>query len=119
VAYCANCGAQVGAGARFCPSCGAAVASAGRPATAEQRATGTSGSAIASLILGIAGFFIFPVVPSIAAIVLGRSAQKEIAQKPGLGGHGLATAGIVLGWIGVGIGIFALLVFFLFLAALP
>ena len=61
----------------------------------------TSGKAIASLVLGIGGFVIFPLVLSILAIVFGRSAKREIAERPGLGGAGLATAGIVLGWIGV------------------
>ena len=79
----------------FCPRCGA-PAVAGHPAS-----DGTSGNAIASLVLGIAGLVIFPLVPSILAIVLGRSAKRDIRERPGLGGEGLATAGIVLGWVGV------------------
>jgi hypothetical protein len=63
----------------------------------------TSGKAIASLVLGVGGFVIFPLVLSILAIVFGRSAKREIAERPGLGGAGLATAGIVLGWIGVAV----------------
>jgi hypothetical protein len=69
----------------------------------------TSGKAIASLVLGIGGFVIFPVVLSILAIVFGRSAKREIAERPGLGGGGLATAGIVLGWIGVALTVVAVL----------
>ena len=69
----------------------------------------TSGKAIASLVLGIGGFLIFPVVLSILAIVFGRSAKREIAERPGLGGAGLATAGIVLGWIGVALTVIAVL----------
>jgi hypothetical protein len=38
---------------------------------------------------------------SILAIVFGRQAKREIAERPGLGGAGLATAGIVLGWVGL------------------
>lgn len=69
--------------------------------TVENAAQRTSGYAIASLILGIAGFFAFPIVPSILAIVFGRKAQEAIARDPTLGGDGLATAGIVLGWVGI------------------
>ena len=63
----------------------------------------TSGKATASLVLGIGGFLIFPIVLSVLAIIVGRSAKREIAERPGLGGEGMATAGIVLGWIGVAV----------------
>ncbi len=80
--------------------------------TVENAAQRTSGYAIASLILGIAGFFVFPVVPSILAIVFGRKAREEIERDPTLGGDGLATGGIVLGWVGlalIGIGVLFIL----------
>jgi hypothetical protein len=76
--------------------------------TVENAAQRTSGYAIASLILGIAGFFVVPIVPSILAIVFGQKARAEFRRDPTLGGDGLATAGIVLGWVGlalVGIGL--------------
>jgi Domain of unknown function (DUF4190) len=76
--------------------------------------TGTSGIAIASLVLGLAGFVMFPVVPGVIAIVLGNRAKREIAARPGLGGEGLASAGVVLGWIGIAFG--ALAVFMLVIA---
>jgi hypothetical protein len=131
MAFCTNCGAPVSDGARFCPSCGAAVGPGPDPAAAPPRpvaqplpapaqpASGTSGSAIASLVFGIAGFFVFPVIPSIMAIVFGYAARREIAQKPGLGGEGFATAGIVLGWIGAAIWAFGVLVFLVVLASFP
>lgn len=116
MAFCANCGAQVDPGVRYCPSCGAAVAGATRPAPVAAR---TSGNAIASLALGVAGFVLFPLIPSILAITFGHAARREIAQKPGTGGEGLATAGIVLGWIGVAFAAFGLLLLLLFLSAVP
>ena len=64
----------------------------------------TSGTAIASLVCGIAAFGPIPVIGSIAALILGYSARKEIERTPGLEGDGFATAGIILGWIGVAIG---------------
>jgi Domain of unknown function (DUF4190) len=57
----------------------------------------TDGGAIASLVLGIVGFFVFPVVPSILAVCFGLSAKRRIRRDPGLGGQGLATAGVILG----------------------
>jgi uncharacterized membrane protein len=92
---------------------GGARVSAGVHASAGE----TSGKAIASLVLGIGGFLIFPVVLSILAIVFGRSAKREIAERPGLGGAGLATAGIVLGWIGVALTVIAVLFVVLLVAA--
>jgi hypothetical protein len=74
----------------------------------------TSGKAIASLILGIAGFVILPVVGPIVAIVFGVLAKREIASRSGLGGEGMATAGIVLG--SIGIALVAIVVFMIILA---
>ena len=59
----------------------------------------TSGLAIASLVLGIVGLTVLPLVASIAAIIVGYSARGAIRRDPMLGGDGYATAGIVLGWI--------------------
>jgi mannose/fructose/N-acetylgalactosamine-specific phosphotransferase system component IIC len=84
--------------------------------TVENAAQRTSGYAIASLILGIAGFFVFPIVPSILAVVFGQKAREELRRDPAVGGEGLATAGIVLGWVGialVGIGLVFLLLLLL------
>jgi hypothetical protein len=63
----------------------------------------TSGMAIASLVLGITGWTLLPVIGSILAIILGYMARNEIRQRPDeIGGDGLALAGIVLGWLMVG-----------------
>jgi hypothetical protein len=61
----------------------------------------TSGLAIASFVLSLVGFFVFPFVPSVAAVVLGYRARADIRSDPSLAGEGWATAGIVLGWIGI------------------
>ena len=75
------------------------------------RATRTSGLAIASLVVGIAGLFVAPVLGSVIALVLGYSARRELQRDPRLEGHGYATAGIVLGWVGLVLSIVVLLVF--------
>jgi hypothetical protein len=54
-------------------------------------------------VLGICGLVFFPLIPSILAIVFGHSARNDIEARPGLGGAGMATAGIVLGWIGIAV----------------
>ena len=61
----------------------------------------TSGLAVAALACGIAGLTLLPVLASIAAVVLGIMARDELRHDPTLGGEGMATAGLVLGWIGV------------------
>ena len=61
----------------------------------------TNPLAIVSLILSIAGVSLLPWVGSVAAIVTGSIAQKEIRNQPELfDGEGLARAGVILGWIG-------------------
>jgi Domain of unknown function (DUF4190) len=66
--------------------------------TAAQR---TSGKAIAALVLGIVSIFAFGFIAGLIAIILGVLARKEIDADPSLGGRGLATAGLVLGIVGV------------------
>lgn len=61
----------------------------------------TSGLAIASMISGIAGFVMFPVIGSILAVVFGHVARREILQT-GRPGNGMALAGLILGYIGIG-----------------
>ena len=62
----------------------------------------TSGMAIASLVLGIGGVTVLPLIGSILALIFGYMARKDIRQRPTeVTGEGLAMAGIVLGWISV------------------
>jgi hypothetical protein len=67
----------------------------GYPYAPPQR---TNGFAIASMVLGILWLYWFG---SILALVFGYVAQSQIRER-GEAGSGMATAGIVLGWIGVG-----------------
>jgi hypothetical protein len=74
--------------------------------------------AVAALVLGIVGVTVVPVIASIIAVVLGRRARAEIDGDPAaLEGRNLATAGIVLGW--VGIAVFGLGALFGLLVGLP
>ena len=65
-----------------------------------------STNAVISLVTGILGLTFFPLVGSIIALITGYMAKKEIDASPGmLGGTGMATAGIILGWAGVGLAV--------------
>jgi hypothetical protein len=60
----------------------------------------TNGLAVAALVLGIVWIYW---IGSILALVLGYIAKGQIARSGGREtGMGMAIAGIVLGWIGVG-----------------
>ena len=71
----------------------------------------TSTMAIVSLVAGILGLSLFPLLGSIIAIVTGMSARAE-TRGPAITatGDGLATAGIIMGWIGVALGVLSLCV---------
>jgi hypothetical protein len=64
----------------------------------------TSGKSTAALVLGILGLVLCPLICSVLALVFGYQARREIDASGGaIAGRGPATAGIVLGWIGVAI----------------
>ena len=78
--------------------------------------------AMVSLVAAILGFTILPVIGTIVALVTGYAARKETrAVPPQASGDGLATAGIVMGWIQVGlavIGVCCAIAYFGFFATL-
>ncbi len=82
----------------------------------------TSGLAIASLVTGILGFTFLPLIASVVALLTGYAARKETrATPPVASGDGMATAGIVLGWIQVGlavIGLFCFVAYMIFVLGL-
>jgi hypothetical protein len=62
--------------------------------------------AVVSLVLALVSFCALPVLGAIAAIVTGHLARRQIAAT-GEEGAGLATAGIVLGWVHLAIALLA------------
>ena len=65
--------------------------------------------AVISLISGIASYFIVPLLGAIAAIITGIWAMKEFRQCSGrVTGEGMAKAGIILGWVNIGLSVIGL-----------
>lgn len=103
---CPNCGFQNNDGVAFCSNCGAPVAPAAQPQVQAQpvyqqpvyqqpvaaKVPG-KGMGIASLVLGLCGILIYPLICGILAVSFGG-----VARSKGYKG-GMATAGIVLGVI--------------------
>ena len=74
----------------------------------------TNGLAIAAMIMGIVGVC-NPI--SILGLIFGMVAKRQIAER-GEQGDGFATAGIVLGWIGVASVVFWILYFVFVIGAI-
>lgn len=109
--FCTICGQPIQDAALRCRHCKnwlvpmdtAAITS---PAVPSYVPTSISGMAIASLVLGILWIYW---IGSIAALILGYLALRDIRQNPQrFDGKGLAIAGIVLGWVGVATLLFAI-----------
>jgi type IV pilus assembly protein PilA len=119
MASCSYCGHEIQqSNAMFCPRCGLGVSPSeprspawavpANPSTGPPRSPETSGLAIGSLVCGILFFFL----PSaIAAIVMGHISRAEIRRSGGRKtGDGMALAGLVLGYMGVSIIPFILII---------
>lgn len=74
---------------------GAAISPPPRPAR-------NSGLAVASLICSIGSFFFIP-LGFIPGIICGHMARKRMEQDPSLGGAGLAKAGLIVGYVSLGL----------------
>lgn len=83
--------------AQFCSSCGVNTFQPGTSTGVVSANAATNGLAIASLVLGIVWVFY---IGSILALIFGLVAHKQI-KVTGQSGKGMATAGIVLGSIGI------------------
>ena len=68
----------------------------------------SSALAIVSLVSGLLGFTFVPVIGGIVAIITGYLARNETRSiPPKASGDGMATAGIILGWVQIGLFIIA------------
>ncbi len=89
------------------PGGGLALYTAARP--------GTNQLAVASLACGVGQVLVGP-LGTIPAIVLGHMAHRQI-RRTGEEGAGLATTGLVLGWVGAGLTVLAVLAALVLLVA--
>lgn len=78
--------------------------------------------ALVSLISGILGFTFVPILGGIVALVTGYMARKETRSiPPTASGDGMATAGIVMGWIQIVLAVVSVccfVIYFVFIVGL-
>lgn len=67
----------------------------------------TNSNAVAAMIVSIASLFVCPIIGCVG-IYLGSRARREISQT-GEQGDGMALAGVIVGWIAVGLGVLSVL----------
>jgi hypothetical protein len=100
MAFCSNCGADKGAAA-FCSNCGqgSGVSAPPPPSFAANTVAATNqstnGFAIASFVLSL-------LCGSLLAVIFGHIALSQINKRGG-GGRGFAIAGLIIGYISMGI----------------
>lgn len=88
------------------PERAGAQTGAATPVSAQSGSNDGNGKAVAALVLGIVGLPICCplLIPSILALVFGHMAKQEMDRGGNTSSNrGMATAGIILGWIGVGL----------------
>lgn len=79
----------------------------------------TSPLAVVSLVAGIVGLTLMPLIGSIVAIITGHVARGDIRRAPErLAGDGLAVTGLALGYAAILIAIFAVVVMVVFFGGL-
>jgi hypothetical protein len=79
----------------------------------------TCTAATVSLVFGILSWFLLPIIGAIVAVIAGHMARGEIRRSNGaLDGDGMATAGLVLGWLHLAFIVLAFMLFVLFFGGL-
>jgi len=78
----------------------------------------TSSLAVVSLIFGILAYVFLPGIGALVAVICGHSARSEIRRAPpgSIDGDGIALAGLILGWIQIGLALIALAIVVLIIA---
>ncbi|MGH8030933.1 MAG: DUF4190 domain-containing protein [Luteimonas sp.] len=79
----------------------------------------TSPLALVSLIAGVLGLTLMPLLGSVVAIITGHIARSDIRRAPErLSGDGLAVTGLALGYAAVLLAVFAVVAMVLFFGGL-
>jgi type IV pilus assembly protein PilA len=120
--FCYKCGGSMPDTSTVCPLCGAATADAPQPPPRPDPLPGpynvapqpqvpygppsTDSQATASLIFGILGLTCLWGIAGLPAVILGHVSKSNIRRSAGqYGGAGLATAGLVMGYISIAISV--------------
>jgi hypothetical protein len=77
----------------------------------------TNALAIVSLISSLVGLFIIPILASIVGVITGHMSLSQI-KRTGENGHGMALAGVIIGWVSLGLWVIGIILFIWFFAAL-
>lgn len=117
---CPFCAEEIQDAALICRHCNRDVRTGSTGETLGEALSGTAARtntmAIVSIACAVGSFVVLPVIGSILGIVFGYRARREIADSGGVeGGGALATAGIVVGWIGLALLAIPILAFCSFL----
>ena len=79
----------------------------------------TSSLAIVSLVFGVLGWTLLPLLGCLVAVITGHLGRAEIRRDPEqYQGDGLAVIGLVLGYVGIALAVLAAAVFVLFFGGL-
>jgi uncharacterized membrane protein len=71
-----------------------------RPQQPQAPQAAPDGNAIASLILGIVGLTVLPIIGGLLAVIFGHISTRD-ARERGARPSAMATAGAILGWVGL------------------
>jgi hypothetical protein len=92
------------------PTYGSAPAYSGGGYGAQPK---TNTLAIVSLIAGIVGLVLIPLLGSLTAVITGHMSLSQI-KRTGEGGRGLGLTGTILGWVGLALGVIGVIIFIAF-----
>jgi len=97
------------------PSYGTAPAYGAAPGYGYGAQPKTNTLAIVSLIASIASFIIVPFVGSVVGVITGHMSLNQL-KTSGEQGRGMALAGTIVGWVGLGLAILGIIAAILFFA---
>jgi hypothetical protein len=78
----------------------------GAPAYGQPVAAPTNSLSVVSLIAGITAWVVLPFIAGLVAVITGHLSLGQI-KRTGEGGRGMALAGVILGWVNIGLTILA------------